>query len=126
VNSCVLDASVLIAVAKGEQYDAALLPAIDGGIMSAVNFAEVITKLIDLGVDPGSQRVQAAFSLLDAIEPFTEVQGRIAGELRRLGKNVALGDRACMALAIDLGTDLYTAEHVWASYNIGVKIHLIR
>lgn len=117
---------MLIAIAKGERYDASLLPVIDGGVMSAVNFAEVITKLIDLGADPSSQRVQAAFSLLGQIEPFTEVQARLAGELRRLGKNVALGDRACLALGIDLGADVYAAEHTWAGYKVGVPIHLIR
>lgn len=126
MNSCVLDASVLIAIAKGERYDSALLPVIDGGSMSAVNFAEVITRLIDLGVDPVSQRVQAAFSLLGAIEPFTEVQARLAGELRRLGQHVSLGDRACMALAIDTGADLYTADREWAGYPIGARVHLIR
>lgn len=94
--------------------------------MSAVNLAEVVTRLIDLGVDPSAPRVQAAFSLLAAIEPFTEVQARLAGELRRLGKNVALGDRACLALAIDLGSDVYTAEREWASYKVGINIHLIR
>jgi PIN domain nuclease of toxin-antitoxin system len=94
--------------------------------MSAVNFAEVVTRMIDLGVDPSSSRIRAAFSLLSAIEPFTEVQAWVAGELRRLGKQVALGDRACMALAIDLGADVYTADREWASFNIGVAIHLIR
>jgi ribonuclease VapC len=126
VNSCILDSSVLIALAKQERYSPGLLTAIDGARMSAVNFAEVLTRLVDLGVDHASPPVQAVFSLLSVIEPFTEVQARLAAELRRLGKNVALGDRACMALALDSGADLYTADRAWAAYNIGIKIHLIR
>ncbi len=122
----VLDASVIIAIAKNEPYDESLLPLFDGAVMSSVNLAEVISRLIDLGIDTSSSPVQRAFSLLSAIEPFTATQGRIAGELRHLGKNIALGDRACMALAIDFGADLYTADGAWSAFNIGCKIHLIR
>ncbi len=122
----VLDASVIIAIANNEPYDATLLPLFDGAVISSVNFAEVITRLLDLGIDISSSPVQRTLSLLSAIEPFTATQGRIAGELRRLGKNVALGDRACMALAIDFGADLYTADGAWSEFNIGVNIHLIR
>ena len=122
----VLDASVLIAIAKNEPYDLGMISVIDGAVMSAVNLAEVVTRLIDLGIDPSSPRVRSAFSLLSAVEPFTETQGRIAGGLRRLGKNVALGDRACMALAIDLGAELYTADGEWSEFDIGVNVHQIR
>ena len=126
MNEPVLDASVIIAIAKNERYDADVLPLIDGGVMSAVNFAEVITRLLDLGLDPSSPAIQRTLSLLSAIEPFTETQARIAGELRRLGKHVALGDRACMALAIELDADLYTADGEWITFDIGVKVHRIR
>jgi ribonuclease VapC len=122
----VLDASVIIAIANNEPYDASLLPLFDGAVISSVNFAEIITRLFDLDIDISSSPVQRAFSLLSAIEPFTTPQSRIAGELRRLGKNVALGDRACMALAIDLGADLYTADGAWSRFDIGCTIHLIR
>jgi len=126
MTSRVLDASVILAIANNEPYDTDLLSVFDGAVMSAVNFAEVITRLLDLGIDVSSTPVQRALFLLSTIEPFTATQGRIAGELRRLGKNIALGDRACMALAIDLGAELYTADTKWAEFDIGVNIHLIR
>lgn len=126
VNERVLDASVIIAIARNEPYNAGLIALIDGGIMSAVNFAEVITRLHDLGLDPDSLPIQGTFSLLGAIEPFTETQARTAVELRRLGKHIALGDRACMALAIELDADLYTADVEWTTFDIGIKVHRIR
>jgi PIN domain nuclease of toxin-antitoxin system len=126
VNEPVLDSSVIIAIAKNERYDANLLPLIEGGVMSAVNFAEVVTRLLDLGLDPSSPPIQRTLSLLGGVEPFTKTQARIAGELRRLGKHVALGDRACMALAIELDADLYTADGEWTTFDIGVRIHRIR
>jgi PIN domain nuclease of toxin-antitoxin system len=126
VNEPVLDSSVIIAIAKNERHDSDLIPLIEGGIMSAVNFAEVLTRLLDLGVDPASPPIHRALSLLGAIEPFTETQARIAGELRRLGKHVALGDRACMALAIELNADLYIADGEWTTFDIGIRVHRIR
>jgi PIN domain nuclease of toxin-antitoxin system len=122
----VLDASVIIAIANHEPYNTDLLPVFDGAVMSSVNFAEVITRLLDLGIDPASPPVQRALALLGAVESFTPDQGLIAGELRRLGKHVALGDRACMALAIDLAADIYTADKEWKHFAIGVTVHLIR
>jgi PIN domain nuclease of toxin-antitoxin system len=126
VSNPVLDASVLIAVARSERYEADILPHIDGAVMSAVNFAEVITRFLDIGINPSSVESKNAFSLLSAILPFTESQASLAGELRRLGKHVALGDRACMALAIELDADIYTADAEWTGFDLELRIHLIR
>ena len=64
--------------------------------------------------------------LLRTIEPFTITQARLVGEFRRFGKNVSLGDRACMALAVDIEADIYTADRAWAGFDIGRPVHLIR
>jgi PIN domain nuclease of toxin-antitoxin system len=123
----ILDSSVLLAVLNNEPYKDFVLDILEGAVMSAVNCAEVWTKLHEFGLteDP---RVKAVFDLLARIEPFTESQARLTGDLRPLTRHLglSLGDRACLALAIESGAEIYTAEHIWAKLNLPCKIHLIR
>jgi ribonuclease VapC len=125
VANIVFDSSVIIALLRGETITHLDLPHLRGASMSAVNVAEVFTLLAD-----GDALAQASglqtLSLLRTIEPFTAAQARLTGEFRRFGKNISLGDRACMALAVDLGADIYTADRAWAGFDIGRPIHLIR
>jgi ribonuclease VapC len=127
VSESVLDSSVLIAIFRNEQFDADVLDVIEGATLSAANFAEVWTKLHDLGLtsDP---RIDAIFSLLSHIEPFTESQAHLAANLRPVTRHagLSLGDRACLALALEMGADVYTADHAWSRVNVGCAIHLIR
>jgi len=123
----ILDASVLLAILNNEPYEDFVLDVIEGAVMGAVNQAEVWTKLHEFGLtdDP---RVAVVFSLLSHIEPFTESQARLTGDLRPVTRHVglSLGDRACLALAIESGAEVYTAEHKWASLKLPCKINLIR
>ena len=94
-------------------------------IMSSVNVAEVCTLLSRL-----SPQIQdGALGLLDrirSIRPFTEPQARKAGELVTLARNLSLGNRARLALALDLQAEIYTADRAWATLDLGLPIHLIR
>lgn len=125
MSNIVFDTSAVLAILKGERIAMGQLPNIRWATMSAVNAAEVWTRLADLdetAQDAGSLLMK----LLRNVEPFTETQARRTGELRQLGKNVSLGDRACLALAMELSADVYTADRAWAGFNVGCRIHLIR
>jgi ribonuclease VapC len=39
---------------------------------------------------------------------------------------LSLGDRACLALALDLKVPVYTADRSWKQLSLGVRIHVIR
>jgi PIN domain nuclease of toxin-antitoxin system len=39
---------------------------------------------------------------------------------------LSLGDRACLALGLRLGSPVVTADRVWATVDVGVEIVLIR
>src|SRR5256885_854698 len=39
---------------------------------------------------------------------------------------LALGDRACLALALSLHAPIYTADSSWSKLKIAARIHLIR
>jgi ribonuclease VapC len=127
VAEVVLDASVLIAIFKEERFSAAILDVIEGAVMSAANLGEVLSKASDFGM-AGSPRVSDLLALLDRIEPFTETQARVSGALRVQTKSLglSLGDRACLALAVELGADIYTADQAWSQLDLTCTIHLIR
>jgi ribonuclease VapC len=127
-SESVIDASVLLAIFKDERFEQDILDVLEGSVMSATNFAEVLTRLIDLGIPLTSPRVADTFALLDRIEPFTEAQARVAADLRNETRHagLSLADRSCLALALEIGADVYTADRPWSRVEIGCKIHLIR
>ena len=114
-----------MALLWGEPVTNPNLPDLRWASMSAVNVAEVCTLLEDAD-DMARDSGLRMLGFLRTIEPFTDAQAHIAGQLRRFGKNISLGDRACMALAVDIGADIYTADRAWLSLDIGLTIHLIR
>jgi ribonuclease VapC len=124
----VLDASVLLAVARSETYDAGLLSILEGSVLGAVNYAEVLSRLLDLRISVTSPAVRLVFDLLDRIEPFTVSQAHLASDLRLITSHagLSLGDRACLALALELGAEVYTADQQWSRITVGCPIHLIR
>lgn len=127
MSELVLDSSVLIAILKNERFDDDVVDIIDGAVMSAANYAEVWTKVYDFGLTD-APRTNVALSLLSRVEPFTESQARLAAALRIATKSagLSLGDRACLALALEIGGDVYTADRQWSNIRVGCTIHLIR
>ncbi len=127
MREVVLDASVLLAILKDEPFDQAVLDVLEGAVMSTVNIAEVISALFDHGLH-NSPRVDALFGLLSRTVPFSETQAYSSGRLRTITRayGMSLGDRACLALALELDAEVYTADRAWASLAVGVPIHLIR
>ncbi|SEG60854.1 PIN domain nuclease, a component of toxin-antitoxin system (PIN domain) [Bryocella elongata] len=131
VNKVVLDASVILALLKEERIDERALDLVQGGYMSAVNVAEVFSKLSDLGPSPSEamEKISALLELLEEIVPFTNGQARTAGALRESTRHLglSLGDRACLALAIALQADVYTVDLNWLSLGIsGINIKALR
>jgi PIN domain nuclease of toxin-antitoxin system len=124
---CVLDSSALLAVIYEERGFEIVRDKLAQSIMSAVNMAEVISKLSDDGFDEAQTNLVLADFKFE-INPFDERQARIAGNLRPLTKRkgLSLGDRACLALAIQQGATVLTADRAWAEINVGVKIEVVR
>jgi PIN domain nuclease of toxin-antitoxin system len=127
VSEIILDASVLLAILKGETYDPNLIAKVVGAVMSSVNLAEVLSKAVDFGMSD-SARLRAVLTLVDRIEPFTEEQARLAGSLRLQTKAAGLsfGDRACLAVGMSLGATIYTADRQWLEVQLDCPIYLIR
>jgi len=128
MNEVVFDASAMLALLQHEPGAEKLTgDLLDRAVASTVNLAEVQSKLVRMRNDP-DRAWSAALSVVNSVEPYTEEQARIAGDLiittEKYG--LSLGDRSCLALAIYLGAEVYTTEQMWRNLNLGVQIHVIR
>lgn len=125
--SVVLDASALLAYLQDEPGGEQVREVLAHSVMSTVNWAEVIGKARDDGVDTRGLREDLA-SLGLALQPFSADQAEIAGRLkertRRFG--LSLGDRACLALGSDRGETVYTVDRAWLQLALGVDVETIR
>lgn len=97
------------------------------GTVSSVNLAEVVTRLMLMGGTAG-QIEKAWFGLNLMVQPFDAARAFSAGLLVARTKRVglSLADRACLALAIELGIPAVTADRTWAKLDLPVEIRVIR
>ncbi len=128
MSVAVLDSSAVLAVILNEP-GAEFVKALTSSqrVISAVNFEEVRTKLIDRGMRPHDALV--AFSKMRLqIEAFTDADAVMASELRTLTKDagLSLGDRACLALGQKLNAVVVTADRIWKELQVQVQVELIR
>ena len=123
----VLDASALLALLNAEAGADMVAPFLDEAAISAVNLSEVAGKLVDRGVRPIDVRSSLDSLQLD-VRAFDSEQAFLAGELRiAVPKAFALGDRACLALAVTLRASALTADRQWSELRLpGVKVTVIR
>ena len=122
-----LDASAVLAVIFNEPGSEVVAPILQGALLSTVNLAEVHTRLLLDGA-PAAFAWSRLLSMGFEVCPFDEEQARIAGELisqtRRLG--LSLGDRACLALALQRQATAYTTDRAWQSLDLGIAVEVIR
>jgi PIN domain nuclease of toxin-antitoxin system len=129
----VLDASALLAYlndeAGAQMVEESL---VKGSAISAVNLAEVLSKLAEVGEDPqdvsdnlkrrgllGGKLVVAPLGHDDAV-----VIARLHSTTRAHG--LSLGDRACLGLALRLRVPALTADRAWSRLKISVKVVTVR
>lgn len=124
----VLDASALLALLGDEAGAEVVAGSLDGAVLGAANYAEVIGKLGDRGVD--TRDLGATLETAGVrIEPVTAADGELAGVLRQLpgGAALSLGDRCCLSLACRVEHPVVlTADRAWVDLELPVKIRLVR
>lgn len=123
----VLDASALLAYLQNEPGAALVDKVLSESVISTVNWAEVVQKSLSRGVDlEGLREDLEAIGL--RILPFTVSQAEITGKLwlttRALG--LSLGDRACLALGLELCVPVVTTDQIWQKLELGLEIHISR
>jgi|SRR3954468_12588275 len=128
MNKVVLDASALIALLNQEPGADQLGPEVlSQAVASTVNLAEVQGKLVDGGLPADKAWFATLKSVREAVA-FAAEHARTAGSLitKTRSSGLSLGDRACLALAIELNAPVYTADRSWKNLKLGIPIHVIR
>jgi ribonuclease VapC len=128
VSRAVFDASAILALIQSERGADKLTQQIrDSAVASSVNMAEVQGKLVLNGWDPNTAW-EDVLSCVANVEPQSASQAKQAGTLVRSTKEFGLsvGDRSCLALAIELKAEVYTTDKLWKNLTVGVPIHVIR
>jgi len=123
----VLDASAILAYLLGEPGADVVAAVLLRSLVSPVNVAEVIGKLIDRGFS--ADAAEAAIGQLGCeVAPIDAALGREAGRLHEQtrGRSVSLGDRFCLSLAARAGLPALSADRAWKALGLRIQIKLIR
>jgi ribonuclease VapC len=127
----VMDASALLALARGERGSDTVQDYLDSAqcVISSVNLAEVGSKLIDLGL-PQSELSRALKQFnVDVVDFGFELSVQTSSLRERTkAHGLSLGDRACLALALQFDAPAVTADSAWQRLdpNLNIKVLLIR
>jgi ribonuclease VapC len=112
---CVIDASALLALVFGEHLSVGR-EAFENGILSTVNLAEVISKMVDVGAAANDAMADIeAMGLNLTILDFDRPAAVSAADLRARTKpfGLSLGDRACLVAALSRDLAALTADRAW-------------
>ena len=123
----VLDSSAVLAVLQFETGADVVMDHLKEAAISAINLAEVATKLVEKGQTIADARRTIAMLGMD-VESVDESQAYAAAALRTetKSKGLSLGDRHCLALGAKLGATVVTADRNWKHVNVGIDVKLIR
>ena len=126
-KAVVLDSSALLCLLNGEAGAERVAEALPFAVIGAVNLAEVVTKLRERGLS--AEEVEEVLGGLNLdVRPFTALQAYATGHLRQATRSqgLSLGDRACLALAVELGAPALTADQAWGKVEVGAAVEVIR
>jgi ribonuclease VapC len=123
----ILDASAMLALIFGENGAENVIPFVQGSQILAINFSEVVARVI--GIDGNPERAEVAANKLEIdIVPFDRKHAMLTAQImsRTSAIGASLADRACLAFAEATGFPVLTADKDWSKLNLGVDIRQIR
>jgi len=129
----VLDASALLAYLNDEAGAEVVEDSlVKGAAISAVNLAEVLSKLADAGEDPqdvsDNLKRRGLLGGRLVVSPLDSDDAVVIAGLHRTTRahGLSLGDRACLGLALRLRVPAVTADRAWSRLKISVKVITVR
>lgn len=128
MTSAVLDASAVLALIRSEPGGDKVVEHVGRAAISAVNLHEVIKELFLSELDEPTIREVLGELRLDVRPHDTDAAYAAAAlhvQTKQFGRG--LGDRSCMALALQLGVPALTADKEWRKVKVkGLKLEQIR
>lgn len=128
MTSVVLDASAVLALVRDEPGGDKVGSHVGRAAISAVNLQEVIKELLLSGLDATTVRELLDELRLDVRAHDVDAAYAAAGlhsQTREYGRG--LGDRSCLALAMQLGVPALTADREWKKVKVkGLQVEHIR
>jgi PIN domain nuclease of toxin-antitoxin system len=128
MTSVVMDASAVLALVRDEPGADKVGPYVGRAAISAVNLQEVIKELLLSGLEVSTIRELLDELRLDVRPHDVEAAYAAAGlhaQTKEFGRG--LGDRSCLALALQLGVPALTADREWKKVKVrGLKVEHIR
>jgi ribonuclease VapC len=123
----VLDASAVLAIMHREAGHDTARQYLEGAIISAVNYSEVLKKLIEAGGSSVTTRFHLENFALTVV-PFDEQQAARAAEIWPMGRKLGLSfaDRACFALGLERNAKVLTGDKRWKEVDLDVNVMLFR
>lgn len=127
MTSVVFDASAVLTLVRDEPGAEKVAAHIGRAAISAVNLQEVVKELLLSGLDEPTIRELLGELRLDVRGHDVEAAFVAAGLHDQTGEfGHRLGDRSCMALALQLGMPVMTANREWKKVKVkGLKFHHI-
>ena len=123
----VLDASAVLALLNAEPGAERVTSVLRQAVICSVNRTEVLTRLLDWDLSQ-ADAAEALQALELNVSSFDHHLADAAAWLRRdtHKHGLSLGDRACLALAQQLGARVLTTDRAWQSLDLGITIENIR
>jgi ribonuclease VapC len=122
-----IDASAMLAMLLGEPGGDRVEAALPDGLISAVNWSEVIQKAEDLGSPTdglADELIGGGLSIVSFELADAELAGKLWDRTHHLG--LSLADRACLATALRRSQTVITADRAWSALELGLEIAVIR
>lgn len=128
MTGVVLDSSAVLAMLRREPGGDSVAGNLESAIISAVNLHEVAKEMFREGAVASDIRATLDALALDVRAHDTEAAYRAAqlyAPTRKYGSG--LGDRSCMALALELALPILTTDQAWKKVEIdGLELRHLR
>jgi ribonuclease VapC len=123
----VLDSSAVLAAIFAERGGEKVRALKSRWLISTVNLEEVRTRLIDYGHSAEDIERYLELFNFDVVD-FTKAQAVASSNLRATTRKsgLSLGDRACLALAMERDAVAMTTDQQWAKVDVPAKVELLR
>jgi ribonuclease VapC len=125
LSALVVDSSVILAAILGEAGGDVVYERIDEAVISAVNVAEVYTyaavnNFSTVSIDAFFADTHIEIAVLS--HQSAVKTGLLAAITKKAG--LSLGDRACLALALERNAEVLTADRPWKKLEGELKLNI--